>query len=1001
MMSIPAISGPGPLEGRPGVYVAWGRWLDVEYGPGQLHKVGHTGNLGARLNDSAYVTCFPPGHWRYVATFELATKEDAFLLETAVLHCCRHRRLGGSSGGARGPLSELVRMTAAEIVSVASAVACELRLAATPRDRPEYAPEARGSAAGLSKERAVTPAEPTAWAASKARVERLTVPPEVDELAEAIAGLKLSGPPGLPSPLLQADLSDAIDDILSWDFSEVKIAPTKFVALVEAAPVKPAPVEAAPAAVKAAAGASQEDMVLDEVDDAEFAGAMDAVEEEIAASPFDIHAAPAPIEARDYQRDATALCVAELRREGKAILQMACRCGKTPVAFGVLRDFLAEGPADEKPINALYLVPGLSLLRQTAQKLASYGFAEPMLLVGSDPRPVPLPGGRFLVMTTDPAVIRAFVGERGRRLVISTYQSSPQVPTDVFGLTVCDEAHRVCGGKTARPFNHFVMAPRVGARLFMTATPAYDPPGKTAITMKDRDIFGGVAYRYHLRQGIAAGYVNDFRLEIVAAPNAYATPAAEEEAMPAQLLAAMAKVDKLLVFCRNIGHATRLCAALKEAALPDGVLPFESLVAHSRMGSGGAAGALRRFATPGERAVLFNCRLFQEGVEIPALNGVFFAAPRHSPRDIIQSVCRPLNQAAGKPVSVIFLPILHDPARKPDDPANLKRYASIVPFVDALLDEDPRLYEHLLDPAATPYPIEILGTHTLNLGTAASRGALLGAVRRAVRYGASTAARPVERLLRVENVPWDRAFAEIRRVVETCGRYPKTTDAWVVGEARVCLHRFYNWARAEFAAWRAGRPSKLEPHQIHDLLSLRLWEPYGVEGPYPWRTCMEFLEQWLREHGGVAPMVEINKGGYIGLEATAIERLSGALTCVNQQDGKDKKGGKPGNGYGLAPEKQADFERICAPYGLRWRKERDAAGSLVKGGEPTFIQESYARFKAYYKAHGAEGEYIQRWFPGYPNKHARQENLAVQEAGVAPPRWRTGRHRRAPEDDDA
>ena len=944
----------------PGLYIAWGPWLDIEHGPGQLHKVGHTGDLGGRLLDSAYVTCFPADHWRYVATFETRDKSDAHLLETAVLHCCRERRLAGR---------ELVRLPAADIIAVAAAAAARLAIGVVRRDAPVYPARVRPSFGPcLGAADSAADAEPR-WAAARAQVEDLTVraapaqqAPENDFIDELLSAVLPAAPPAEPPAARRAHHSNAA--------------------------VRPPPRQ-------------QEDLVLDEVDDAEFAAAMGAVEAEIAASPFDIHArAPAPIEARDYQRTATALCLAELRREGKAILQMACRCGKTPVAFGVLRDFLALGAADERPINALYLVPGLSLLRQTAQKLASYGFAEPILLVGSDPRPVPLAGAGALVMTTDPAVIRAFVNERGRRLVISTYQSSPQVPTDAFGLTICDEAHRVCGGQAPRPFNHFVMAPRVGCRLFMTATPAYDPPSKTAITMKDRALFGGVAYRYHLRQGIAAGHVNDFRLEVIAAPAPAApaggaeAPTAEDVAMPAQLLAAMAKVDKLLVFCRNIGHAARLCAALEGAPRPSGVRPFECLVAHSRMGPGGAAGALRRFATPGERAVLFNCRLFQEGVEIPALNAVFFAAPRHSPRDIIQSVCRPLNRAAGKPVSVVFLPVLHDPARRPDDPANLNRYASIIPFVDALLDEDPRLYEHLLDPVASPYPIDILGTHTLDLGSAASRGALLAAIRRAVRYGAGSA-RGTERLLRVENVPWDRAFAEIRRVVETCGRYPKTTDAWVVGEARVCLHRFYNWARGEFAAWRAGDPSKLEPHQIHDLLSLPHWEPFGVEGPYPWRICMEFLAQWLREHGGVAPMVEINKGGYIGLEATAIERLSGALTCVNQQDGKDKKGGKPGSGYGLAPEKQADLERVCAPYGLRWRKERDAAGALVKGGEPTFIQEAYARFKAYYKAHGAHGDYVQRWFPGYPHKHARQENLAVQEAGAAPPRWRTGRRARA------
>lgn len=995
-MSTPAASGP-----KSGLYVAHHRWLDVECGPGRLHKVGHTGNLGGRLNDSAYVTNFPPG-WAYVATFEVASKEEAFLLETAVLHCCRHRRLG---------TRELVRMTAAEIIAVAEAVARELQLTAVRRDRPEYPATARGGG-GTGVAAPTDPAEPTAWAASKPRIDRFTVPPEltvdgptggvagltmspaapeltVDDLTDAIAGLTLSGPPRLPAA---PDLSDTIDDILSWDFSGVKpeVAPTK--------PAKP----------QVADPQSSQDMIIDEVDDFAFAGAMDVVEAEIASSPFDLRSAPAPIEVRGYQREATALCVRELRANGRAILQMACRCGKTPVAYGVLCEFLASGAADERPVAALYLVPGLSLLRQTAQKLASYGFAEPMLLVGSDPRPVPMPGGRELTMTTDPAVVRAFLSERGRRLVVSTYQSSPQVPTDAFELTVFDECHRVCGGRAPRPFNHFVLAPRVGARLYMTATPAYDPPSKAAISMKDRELFGGVAFRYHLRQGIAAGYVNDFRLEIVAAPSDRATPAAEEAAIPGQLLAAMGKVDKLLVFCRDIRHATRLCETLQAALQGDaqaaGVAPFECLVAHSRMGSGGAAGALRRFAEPGVRSVLFNCRLFQEGVEIPALNGVFFASPRHSPRDIIQSVCRPLNRwaspsGAGKPVSVIFLPILHDPARAPTDPANLKRYASIVPFVDALLDEDPRLYEHLLDPTASPYPVDILGTHTLALADARARGALLSAVRRAVRYGASTSARPAERLLRVENVPWDRAFAEVRRVVTTCGRYPKTTDAWVVGEARVCLHRFYRWAADEYVAWRSGRPSKLEPHQIHDLQSLPGWEPYGVEGPYPWRLCMDFLEQWLREHGGVAPMCEINKGGYVGLEATAIERLSGALTCVNQADGKARKGKAPDSGYTLSAEKQADLERICKPWGLRWRKERDASGALVKNGPQTFIQEAYSRFKAYYKAHGPEGEYIQRWFPGYPLKHARQENLEVQKAGTAPPRWRQGRRKKGGDSD--
>src|SRR4051812_13193523 len=117
---------PRPLAPAPGVYIAHHRWLDAEHGPGALHKVGHTGDLGARLGDSAYVTCFPLG-WAYVATFETATTEEAHLLETAVLHCGRHRRVDGR---------ELVRGTAAELAALAAGAAAALGLAVVRRDRP-------------------------------------------------------------------------------------------------------------------------------------------------------------------------------------------------------------------------------------------------------------------------------------------------------------------------------------------------------------------------------------------------------------------------------------------------------------------------------------------------------------------------------------------------------------------------------------------------------------------------------------------------------------------------------------------------------------------------------------------------------------------------------------------------------------------------------------------------------------------------------------------------
>jgi superfamily II DNA or RNA helicase len=666
----------------------------------------------------------------------------------------------------------------------------------------------------------------------------------------------------------------------------------------------------------------------------------DADEEMRAGLGADQHSGsqgPGEFSLRPYQEEAATLCITELAASGRAVLQMACRCGKTPVAYRILSTH-ASG-------LSLFLVPGLALLRQTAAKFRAYGWAGPLLCVGSGED-----------MTTSPEAIRLFVDSQDKQrpphaLIVATYQSSPLVARLPFGLVVFDECHRVCGGAAPRPFNeaHRLVS---GRRLYMTATPVYDTA--VAVNMRDRAQFGGVAYRYHMRQGIDAGQVNPFGLTLVCA----GATAEAGEASAAQVVAAAAEAAKLLVFCRNIRHAT----ALREAVQKLTATPC--FIAHSRMLPADVSAVLRLFADAAtERAIMFNVRLFQEGVEIPCLNGVMFAAPRSAPRDIIQSICRPLNVAAGKPPSHVFLPTV-----AAADPG---RHAHIVPFIDALTGEDPALYERLLSGGI---PWRAIGAGAAPPSEAGLRDAA-GAAASAATHGAAAGAC---RLLRSDRVPWATVHAELRRTVTVLGRYPKTTDAWSAGgPAGVGFHRFYRWAADEYAAGR------LEPYQRRQLEALPGWDPYGLEGPYPWRQCMDFLEAWLRDNGGVPPMVNVNNGGYVGLEATLMERLSGALTCVNQGDGKARKGG--GAGFTISAEKRADLDRICGPHGLRWRKDRTAAGGIV-ASRPTFIQEAYTRFKAHYKEHGADSEYIKKWYPGYPNVHKKMENLEVQKHKLAPPR---------------
>lgn len=974
-------------SGNPGFYVAHHRWFDADDGPDALYKVGFTSNLGRRLTDDAYTTCFPEG-FRFVAVVTTANGESAHRLETGVLHCASARRVVR----ANGVQSELVRMPRRDIVELAKAVADTLEIPITLVEDPD-------EIARLCK--AGPPAANRKQAAQNLSASPATLPPA--ELGK-LAGLVVSNVPAVVGG--GDDIDDFIDELIDG-IEEMSIAGGNEVslppAMVDAPPPKKTMEDYLREAREAVAAERMISSVDDDVDDIEMVDMLLA--DENIVSEYD----NLVLEPRGYQADAIAACVDELKRNKRAMLQMACRCGKTPVAYGAIRHYIAASPESAR---VLFLVPGLALMRQTALKLDRYGFAGTntrLLLVGSDDRPIDrlntLSGGSA-AGTTDPDYIaEVCAAGSGPLLVVSTYQSSELLP-DGFDLIVFDESHRICGDSRPRPFNHVLLTHAHGDRLFMTATPRYDG----ALSMKNRELFGGVAYAYHMRQGIDAGYVNPFSLEIVGRTP---TPDNPKEASADQIAAAFNSLEgagKLLVFCRSIRHASDLCEEV--SGLVDDEVAC--LTAHSRMSRADIQAGLANFSAAGQKAILFNCRLFQEGVEIPALNGVFFASPRHSPRDIIQSLCRPLNIMPGKPMSKVFVPVTYNPAESVDSAANLERFASIIPVFDALLAEDPLLFEHILDPRGTPYPLRWVQSQAKGMAVARyDPDQLIAAARRSIRRGG---AGKTERLLRASRIPWEIGFAELKRIVVDCRRYPKGTDAYMYGDAKVNFGLFYKYARDNYSKWLAGEAQPLEPHQLRDLESLPHWTTLGLDGPYPWKETLDFLDQWLRDHNGVPPMVEINKGGFVGLSATMMERLSGTLTCINQSDGRDRKARdgsrKLGSGMTLEASKQADLDELCARWNLRWRKERTeppedappgAVGSLVENdkgeyiGERTFIQEAFARFKHEWSTQGTRSEYIQTWFKDYPHKHAHQEELDVWERrkeGVTPPRWR-GRGRTA------
>ena len=215
----------------------------------------------------------------------------------------------------------------------------------------------------------------------------------------------------------------------------------------------------------------------------------------------------------------------------------ACGTGKTLAALGVHEQLDAK--------RTLVLVPSLSLLSQTLREWTANA-KEPFeyLAVCSD-ETVADPDASVasthdlgIPVTTDANDIAMFLGRRGRRVIFSTYQSSPQVAAvyrkrrkpPAFDLAICDEAHR-CAGPVSSDFATILDATKIGAerRLFMTATPRYftgriqraaEEADFEIASMDDEAVFGPVFHRLTFAQAIERDLLSDYQVVIVGVDDA-------------------------------------------------------------------------------------------------------------------------------------------------------------------------------------------------------------------------------------------------------------------------------------------------------------------------------------------------------------------------------------------------------------------------------------------------------------------------------------------------
>lgn len=450
------------------------------------------------------------------------------------------------------------------------------------------------------------------------------------------------------------------------------------------------------------------------------------------------------MELRDYQQESCTR-LQELLDDGhdRQTLVLPCGTGKTVVAGALI----AARPV---PLTVV-LVPTVHLLSQTIERLSEQVAARFLAVcsprrLSEDDVPADIraeadtdsasseaelaeqAGER---VTTDPDQIVAEIRRPGPLVIVGTYASCAAIAaalqaTTPADLLICDEAHHTTG-PAAKAWAAPLDQTRVPARrrLFMTATTRIVVPPDGSISdiddadldvysMDDVDVYGPHVAPLSFRAAISAGYLSDYQIAVVAISSraaADAVSAAHARGDNIDAYAAAAQLALLqhlntnpglrsiLVFHNRIDQSRRWARQMRRLA---GITGTDIRVDHLDGSSDPRhrTAALNALDDPGRVSIVTNCRLFSEGVDVPALDAVMFAGPRTSGPEIVQIVGRAIRPHPSGPdhKALIIVPVLERPGD--DSPIDVKvaqsSHLAAWQVLTTLAEEDDYVNEALL-----------------------------------------------------------------------------------------------------------------------------------------------------------------------------------------------------------------------------------------------------------------------------------------------------------------
>ncbi|MFE5549700.1 Helicase associated domain protein [Streptomyces sp. NPDC056534] len=417
----------------------------------------------------------------------------------------------------------------------------------------------------------------------------------------------------------------------------------------------------------------------------------------------------------------------------------ACGTGKTIIAAASAKRLVPKG-------RILVLVPTLDLLTQTVQAWRGAGHTGPAVEVCSlsdDPEL-----WNLQVRSTTNPVQLALWHSSGPVTIFGTYASLGVLAEAFEGaygqqlapmdLTVVDEAHRTSGsmGKAWADAHSQAVIPS-HRRLYLTATPRIweerlnrdvaegvrDPlPREMAASMDDERVFGPVLYKLSLASAVSRKLLARYQIIVLELRDPVVTPErlmGEDRhtekvrgerlgALQAALLHTMEQhsLSTCITFHHRTIEASAYAKGLERVAkrlhadqpekYPAEIwadwLCGEHVPERRR-------GVLDEFGSTARRAVLSNCRVLGEGVDIRAVDSVALLDPKGAPHDIVQAIGRALRQKPGEgKLASLIVPVFLKADEEPEDMFTSGSYKPLVKVLEGLRAHDEEAVELLAIP---------------------------------------------------------------------------------------------------------------------------------------------------------------------------------------------------------------------------------------------------------------------------------------------------------------